>query len=503
MNRHMHRLDAHTSWPLHGVAASRELERLTQAGLPEHQLMQRAGASVAKLARAIAPHARRVWIACGPGNNGGDGFEAAWHLQQAGWQVWLNCSDTGAQPRDAQASRARALQAGLQLQEQAPESFDLAIDALLGLGGDLSPQRSGSACLTQWLTRMHSSGQPVLAIDLPSGLNGDTGQGGLWASGPGQRHTLSLLSLKPGLFTARGRDQAGQVWFDALGADLQAVPATAELIGADRLARMDKARGPHDSHKGSFGDVMVIGGAQCGANSMAGAAVLAARAALHSGAGRVYLHLLGEPALRTDPGQPELMLRPLSAMAPDDDRLSLVCGCGGGAEVARVLPQVLRHRGPLVLDADALNAIALDPPLQRQLQRRARTAQTVLTPHPLEAARLLGCSAEQVQHDRMRAAQTLAEQWGACTVVLKGSGSVVAQAGHRPQINPTGNALLASAGTGDVLAGMIGAAMAYGLGGWEAARLMVHRHGARADAQAAQAGAQAMTASELLQARDL
>jgi hydroxyethylthiazole kinase-like uncharacterized protein yjeF len=314
---------------------------------------------------------------------------------------------------------------------------------------------------------------------------------------------LSLLSLKPGLFTARGRDQAGQVWFDALGADLQAVPATAELIGADRLARMDKARGPHDSHKGSFGDVMVIGGAQCGANSMAGAAVLAARAALHSGAGRVYLHLLGEPALRTDPGQPELMLRPLSAMAPDDDRLSLVCGCGGGAEVARVLPQVLRHRGPLVLDADALNAIALDPPLQRQLQRRARTAQTVLTPHPLEAARLLGCSAEQVQHDRMRAAQTLAEQWGACTVVLKGSGSVVAQAGHRPQINPTGNALLASAGTGDVLAGMIGAAMAYGLGGWEAARLMVHRHGARADARAAQAGAQAMTASELLQARDL
>ena len=490
----MHRIDPQTSWPLHGVAASRELERLTQSGLPQHQLMQQAGASVARLARAIAPHGRRVWIACGPGNNGGDGFEAAWHLQQAGWQVWLNCVGTGPQPIDAKASRARALQAGLQIQEQAPETFDLAIDALLGLGGDLSERRPDSARMVQWLKRMHSSGQPVLAIDLPSGLSGDTGQGGV--SQPGQRHTLSLLSLKPGLFTARGRDQAGQVWFDPLGADLQAVPATAELIGADRLALWSKAGGPHDSHKGSFGDVMVIGGSQCGASSMAGAAVLAARAALHSGAGRVYLHLLGEQTLRTDPGQPELMFRPLSAMPLDDERLCLVCGCGGGAEVAQVLPQVLGHRGPLVLDADALNAIAHDRPLQRQLRRRARPAQSVLTPHPLEAARLLGCSAEQVQHDRLRAAQTLAEQW-ACTVVLKGSGSIVAQADRQPQINPTGNALLASAGTGDVLAGMIGAALARGLDGWQAARLMVYRHGARADAWAAQA----LTASELLQGR--
>jgi hydroxyethylthiazole kinase-like uncharacterized protein yjeF len=499
IDRRTHRIDAHTSWPLHGVAASRELERLTQSGLPEHQLMQRAGASVAQLARAIAPHARRVWIACGPGNNGGDGFEAGWHLQQVGWQVCLTWTGPGPGPRDAQASRARAIGAGLQIQEQPPQAFDLAIDALLGLGGDLSQQRPGSEQMVQWLTRMHSSGQPVLAVDLPSGLHGDTGQGGLPAPRQGQRHTLSLLSLKPGLFTARGRDQAGQVWFDALGADLQAIPATAELIGADRLPRLDKARGPHDSHKGSFGDVMVIGGAQRGGSSMAGAAVLAARAALHSGAGRVYLHLLGEPTLDNDPVQPELMFR--SSLPADDDRLCLVCGCGGGTEVAPTLPEVLGHRGPLVLDADALNAIALDPPLQRQLRRRAKIAQTVLTPHPLEAARLLGCGAEQVQHDRVRAAQTLAEQW-ACTVVLKGSGSIVAQPDRLPQINPTGNALLASAGTGDVLAGMIGAAMAHGLDGWQAARLMVHRHGARADARAAQAGAQSMTASELLQARD-
>ena len=493
----MHRIDAHTSWPLHGGAASRELEQRTMAGLPAHTLMQRAGLAVARLARAIAPHARRVWIACGPGNNGGDGFEAACQLRQTGWDVYLSAIGPACGPPDAQAARARAVQAGLEIHDRAPDSFDLAIDALLGLGGDLSDRRPESALMKQWLAHMHNATQAVLAVDLPSGLNGDTGQGGLRSPERGPRHTLSLLSLKPGLFTAQGRDQAGQVWFDPLGADLEAVSPCAELIGADRLASLDKARGPHDSHKGSFGDVRVIGGVQSGSGtSMAGAALLAARAALHHGAGRVYVSLLGEPGLRTDPIQPELMFRPLSDWPAGDARLCIVCGCGGGREVAQVLPQVLGSPGPLVLDADALNAIALDAPLQRQLRRRARTAQSVLTPHPLEAARLLACSVDQVQADRLQAARTLAEQW-CCTVVLKGSGSIVASPQSRPQINPTGNALLATAGTGDVLAGMIAAALARGLPAAQAAALMVHRHGALADAWAATVP-RAMTASDLL-----
>ena len=497
-NRAMHRITADTRWPLHGVAASREIERLTQATLPAHSLMRRAGHSVSRLARAIAPHGRHAWIACGPGNNGGDGFEAALQLQRLGWQVSLTWTGSGHEPVDAQAARGRALKAGLEIAAQPPQDFDIAVDALLGLGGDLSAHRAGTAAMAQWLTLMHGRGRPVVAVDLPTGLNGDTGQGGLHIQAKGERHTLSLLTLKPGLFTAVGRDQAGQIWFDPLGADLQAVPATAELIGASDLPSTHKARESHASHKGSFGDVVVIGGVQTSqGTSMAGAALLAARAALHAGAGRVYVSLLGHCDLRADLVQPELMFRPLTRLSDLPAGASIVCGCGGGSEVASVLSLALASTGPLVLDADALNAIAEHGHLRRQLQRRPSQCPTVLTPHPLEAARLLGCTARQVQDDRLQAAQTLAAQLGG-TVVLKGSGSVIAAASRRPQINPTGNALLATAGTGDVLAGMIGAALARGLSAWEAARLSVHRHGASADAWARCHPGRAMTASDLM-----
>ena len=494
----MQRITADTSWPLHGIAASRQLESLSQTGLPPQALMQRAGLSVARLALALAPHGRHAWIACGPGNNGGDGFEAALQLQRMGWHISLNEVRSSSTPADAQLARQRALEAGLRLQEQAPERFDIAIDALLGLGGELSTQRPGSAQMQQWLATMYASGKPVLAVDLPSGLNGDTGQGGLdWSPGE-QRHTLSLLSLKPGLLTAHGRDQSGHLWFDPLGADLNRVPATAWLLGADQLPRLDKALAAHASHKGSYGDVRVVGGIEApheGA-SMAGAALLAARAALHGGAGRVYVSLLGQPTLHCDPQQPELMFQPWGAMAPSTSGQAIVCGCGAGQAAAAALPQVLAHSGPVVLDADALNAIAAEAPLRRQLRRRQRP-DTVLTPHPLEAARLLGGTASQVQADRLHAAQSLADEM-ACTVVLKGSGSIVAAPGRTVQVNPTGNALLATAGTGDVLAGMVGAALARGLSGWDAARWAVHHHGATADAWARRRPGQAMCASALI-----
>jgi hydroxyethylthiazole kinase-like uncharacterized protein yjeF len=494
----MHRITAAKSWPLHGLAASRQLETLTQSALPPHTLMQRAGLSVARLARALVPHGRHVWIACGPGNNGGDGFEAARHLHDAGWQVSLTWLAGTAEPADALAARQRAMQAGIGIQAEAPPSFDLAIDALLGLGGDLSPERSGTATLLQWLAHMNSSGQPVLAVDLPSGLSGDTGQGGVPMASWQSRHTLSLLTLKPGLFTAQGRDQAGQVWLDTLGADLQALPADAELLGADQLPGWHKLSGPHDSHKGSYGDVMVVGGVHSTGTGthMMGAALLAARAALRSGAGRVYVSLLGQADLHSDPHQPELMFRPLASLSGMPNSLCIVCGCGAGEAAAAALPSVLVGDHPLVLDADALNALAAEPPLRRQLRRR-RLGQTVLTPHPLEAARLLGCAAADIQADRLRAAQTLADDWG-CTVVLKGSGSVIAAPGQAPRINPTGNALLATAGTGDVLAGMVGAALAGGLDTWSAARAAVHRHGALADAWARRHPHTPLCASDLL-----
>lgn len=457
--------------PLFGTQATRRLEQAAAAVLPPHTLMQRAGLAVARMAMAIAPNARSVWIACGLGNNGGDGFEAALHLQQRGYAptvTWIG--DPSRLPSDAQASLRRAKAAGVTIADEPPASPDLAIDALLGLGSTRAPEGR----MAQWLQRMHDSATPVLAVDLPSGLDADTGRhamdfiaGSARPAGAAARFCLSLLSLKPGLFTAEGRDWAGEVWFDDLGcAPVPAIAADAELA-----ATPADTRRAHASHKGSYGDVAVLGGVP----GMAGAAVLAATAALHAGAGRVFVGLLGAE-VAWDSSQPELMFRDAGSLpAPGQ---TLVCGCGGGDAVRAVLPRALAHAGPLVLDADALNALAGDAQLQSLLA--ARKAATVMTPHPLEAARLLGSDTRRVQADRLAAAQTLADRHG-CTVVLKGSGTVVAHPGERPSINPTGNARLATAGTGDVLAGMVGAVLAAGHPPREAAVAAVWQHGALAD----------------------
>ncbi|MBX3587736.1 MAG: NAD(P)H-hydrate dehydratase [Ramlibacter sp.] len=476
----MHRITNCRPWPLHGVAATRAIEAAAQATLPPHTLMQRAGLAVARLALAVAPHARTVWIACGPGNNGGDGLEAAAQLTAMGKAVvvtWL-ASET-APPEDAAASLARARAAGVRFADAPPQGLtasDLAIDALLGIGSRRAPEGR----MAQWIAALNAGPAPVLAVDLPSGLDADrgtfaaTGDATAAARSGGQvlaRHTLCLLTLKPGLFTAHGRDAAGQVWLDDLGIAPAASLPLARLLGPPAPMPRD-----HATHKGSFGDVAVIGGAA----GMAGAALLAGQAALHGGAGRVLVGLLDPAPLPVDPGQPELMLRrwdslPLGA-------LSVVCGCGGGEAVRDALPAVLHGAAGLVLDADALNAIAADTALQALLQARARrkAGTTVITPHPLEAARLLGCGTREVQADRLQAAQALTARFG-CTAVLKGSGSVVASPGELPAINPTGNARLATAGTGDVLAGLTGALMAQGHGAPAAACAAVWRHGRVAD----------------------
>lgn len=463
----MHRITAHTAAPLFGTAATRQLEARAAAALPPHTLMQRAGTAVAQLALALAPHARTVWIACGPGNNGGDGFEAAAQLQARGMPAVVSWrGEVAALPQDARASHARAEAAGVHVCDTPPAHWDLAIDALLGLGGRRPPEGH----LADWLQQMHASEAPVLAVDLPSGLDADTGRSiapALAATAP--RHCLSLLSLKPGQFTHQGRDRCGTLWFDDLGSAGEAAleAADAHLAGAP-LARTRA----HASHKGSYGDVAVIGGAP----GMVGAAVLAGMAALHAGAGRVFVGALDAAAPAWDPGLPELMFRPAPALPRPGQ--TVVCGCGGGTAVAAVLPRVLAHDGPLVLDADALNALAADAGLQAAL--RQRQAVTVVTPHPLEAARLLGGDTPQVQSDRLQAARTLSLQLD-CVVVLKGSGSVIASPHEAPVLNPTGNARLASAGTGDVLAGFIGALLAQGLEARAAACEAVWRHGALAD----------------------
>jgi hydroxyethylthiazole kinase-like uncharacterized protein yjeF len=480
----MHRILPGAAWPLHGADATRRVEAAAAATLPPHALMQRAGQAMARLARAIAPHAHSVWVACGPGNNGGDGLEAAALLAQSHRQVfvtWLGDDQRPSLPADARQALARAQAAPVTFVQAPPAQVDLVIDAILGIGARSPLQGQALA----WQVHMARAGVPVLAADLPSGLDADTGQGAAVRA----THTLSLLTLKPGLFTGQGRDVAGQVWLDDLGAGqaLAATAPTAWLAGAPQALPR-----PHASHKGSWGDVAVVGGAP----GMTGAALLAARAALHGGAGRVFVGLLGPaPSLGVDLPQPELMFRDIDTLDPAG--LHVACGCGGGDAVRQVLPRLIARAASLVLDADALNAIAADTSLQTQLRARgARAAQpTVLTPHPLEAARLLGCATSQVQADRLGAATRLSDTWGT-VVVLKGSGTVIAAPGAVPEINPTGNARLATAGTGDVLAGLVAARLANGLSASDAARSAVYAHGACADAWP---GDVTLTASALAQ----
>jgi hydroxyethylthiazole kinase-like uncharacterized protein yjeF len=446
--------------PLHDAAATRRLEHGAAAGLAANALMARAGLALLRLARAVAPHATRAWVAAGPGNNGGDGLVLATWLQRAGMAVSVTLVGHRAGralPPDAAWALAEARGAGVALRDDLPAAdelarVDLGVDALLGVGQTRAPAGEFAAAIAA----LNGLQAPVLSVDCPTGLSGDSGA----ACGDAvvrAAHTLALLSAKPGLFTGAGREFAGALWFDDLGVVSAAEPASAVLTGARSVAAMLPRRG-HLANKGSFGDVHVAGGAA----GMVGAALLAAHAASLAGAGRVLVHAHSSDAggvLPVDVRHPELMLRPvagLQAALRANAKATVVAGCGGGDDVAAELPACLSQAGRLLLDADALNAIARDAGLRAQVRTRgARGAATVLTPHPLEAARLLGSTAAQVQADRLVAVRRLAAEFDA-VVVLKGSGTLVAMPDGRIAVNPTGDARLATAGTGDVLAGWIG-----------------------------------------------
>ncbi|WP_300559038.1 NAD(P)H-hydrate dehydratase [Limnohabitans sp. Rim8] len=486
-------------WPILGPEGVRQLEPLLQALSPT-PLMQRAGLACAQLALAVAPHARRIWVAAGPGNNGGDGLEAALHLHQWGKEVVVSLlAAPGHCPTDALAALHRAQQAGVRIQHDVPQAWlqtldahDLCIDALLGIGASrpLTPD------IRARVQAINYSPAQVLSIDVPTGLHPQSGQ---WlgcenadTAAVQASHTLSLIALQAGLLMGHGRDASGLIWLEDLGyhASPHRVQPVAQLNAP--CAPMPKH---HASHKGSHGDVAVIGGEGMATHGMGmtGAAILAATAALHAGAGRVILNLLSGQT--SDNAPPDLMQRQFDPLALDT--LHVVCGCGGGTAVQALMPQVLQRSAHLVLDADGLNAVAHDTALQNSLRQRAkrqdRPHDTVLTPHPLEAARLLGCSTAQVQNDRIQSAQALADRYQ-CTVVLKGSGTVIAAPAQTPRINTSGNGRLAIGGTGDVLAGLIGARMAQGLNAFDAACAAVAQHGQLADNWPPN---QALTASRL------
>ncbi len=474
------------AWPILRPEGVRQLEPLLQALSPT-PLMQSAGLACARLALAAAPHARRIWVAAGPGNNGGDGLEAALHLHQWGKEVVVSLlAEPAHSPADAQAALQRAHQAGVRIQADVPHAWlqqldaqDLCIDALLGIGASRPLAPELRACVQA----LNHSAAKVLAIDVPTGLHPQSGQ---WLGCENAdtvavqaTHTLSIMAIQAGLLMGHGRDASGQIWLEDLG-----YPASPQRVQPLAWLNAPVAATPkrHASHKGSHGDVAVIGGESMGTHGMGmtGAAILAATAALHAGAGRVILSLLSGQA--SDSAPPDMMQRPFDQLPLE--KLHVVCGCGGGTAVQAVMSNVLERSACLVLDADGLNAVAQDTRLQNRLRQRGqkheRPHPTVLTPHPLEAARLLGCSTAQVQNDRLQCALALADRYQ-CGVVLKGSGTVIAAPAQTPRINTSGNGRLAIGGTGDVLAGLIGARMAQGLGAFDAACAAVALHGQLAD----------------------
>jgi hydroxyethylthiazole kinase-like uncharacterized protein yjeF len=484
--------------PLLSIAEIRNIEHQALAEVAPYTLMYRAGIATATLAaQLVSDTHRQILIVAGPGNNGGDAFEAAYQLARNGHNVTIICDTAHARTLTDihhPACRARTTNARWVDLAQYPELIEqpwaLVIDGLFGIG--LKRPVSGYyATLIQSLNALEC---PVLAIDIPSGLDADTGTvvGHYEGIAVQATHTLTFIADKPGLHTCDGVDYCGLVTVASLGTDalvsqmntcLRNTPACFIHAFAPRL---------RNSHKGSFGDLMIVGGAQ----GMAGAAVLSARAGLHTGAGRIFVAFAGT-APDYDPLHPELMFRQASQI--EFSRAVIVAGPGLGTSdiAAQLIERIVHSTNSLVLDADALNLIADNAAMQHAL--RARTeATTLMTPHPLEAARLLGCTVTEIQHNRLDAAKLLARQYNA-TVVLKGAGTVIATTPEQTFINTTGNPALATGGTGDVLAGVCGALLAQRLPADKAAMAAVWLHGKAADTLVAKGvGPVGLTASELI-----
>jgi hydroxyethylthiazole kinase-like uncharacterized protein yjeF len=463
---------------LYTVAQLRAIERAASSTLPPGTLMTRAGKAASDYARELLGDASTlpVLVLAGPGNNGGDAFEVAANLAEAGINVTVlhlpgNGTDDASSETANAYGRARAGTVGWLDMLPPDGQWGLVVDGLFGIG--LTRPLAGEyRDVVAGLLHLHC---PILALDVPSGLDADTGA----VVGPDgvavrATHTITFLGDKPGLHTADGRDHAGLVRIDPLGVDAAALaPSTAQLSSPALFAhRLGPRR--QNSHKGSFGDVAVIGGA----HGMAGAPVLAARGALFAGAGRVYVAALNAPP-GYDSSQPEIMFRAADDVDFFGRTLVIGPGMGDSVDAIRLVVKALDSDSPLVIDADALNLIGASPDLQARLAQRSAPA--VLTPHPLEAARMLGMTASGVQADRLAAARELAARVNAI-VILKGSGTVIARPDGNVAINPTGNAGLATAGSGDVLAGLCGALLAQGWPGWDAAAASAWLHGAAADA---------------------
>lgn len=469
----------------------REMDRqaIQDHGIAGAVLMARAGQAAFTTLRQRWPGADNILVLAGTGNNAGDGFVIARLAHSAGLAVRVMfLADPQALKGDALTAAQDMQEAGIHGQWYDDEGLDwadLVVDAMLGTGlsGEVREP------FNQAIEALNKARCPVLAVDIPSGLSADTGQ----PQGLAVRAqlTISFIGRKQGLYLALGPEYCGERVFDALDVPsevLATTPSLRTLALAHQLTALTPRQ--HSAHKGSFGHLLVVGGA----SGFGGAVRMAAEAALRCGSGLVSVATHPSHAAALTAQRPEIMCHPTADRSDLDElleRATLVVlgpGLGRGTWSRALWDRVMHCDRPLLLDADALNLLAEQP------QHRD---DWILTPHPGEAARLLGEDIASIEQDRMPAIAALTERYGG-TVVLKGAGTLVQTGNQPPGLCPLGNPGMASGGMGDVLSGVIGSLAGQGLRPSQAATLGVCLHATAADHAAEKDGQRGLLATDLM-----
>lgn len=478
---------------LYRAAQVRELDRIAiqERGIPGYTLMSRAGAAAFDLLRQRWPDVHRIAVVCGGGNNAGDGYVVARQARQAGLEVRaLTLADPALLGGDARTAWQDAIAAEVPVVPFTAAGLadaELLVDAILGTG----LEREVSGPWREAMVAMNAHPAAILALDIPSGLHADTGA--ILGAAIRAATTITFIGLKPGLFTGQGPACCGTVQFADLNVPLDIYramhPACWRYTGAD-LPDLLPPRS-RSAHKGHFGHVLVVGGD----NGMAGAVRMAGEAAARCGAGLVSIATRAAHAGWQAVARPELMFHGVEDeddLAPLLDRATVIAigpGLGRGDWGRAILRAVLACDKPLVIDADGLNLLAIEPGYRDGW---------ILTPHPGEAARLLKMTPTQVEADRFAAVEDLALRYGG-VVVLKGAGSLIAgKVDGQVALGTTGNPGMAGGGMGDVLTGVIAALVAQGLPLFAAAKAGVYLHGLAGDRAAQAGGERGLLATDLL-----
>lgn len=479
----------------HALYAPAQVGRLDRyaiddLGVPGTELMDRAGGFAYETLRAAWPDCRRLVVLCGVGNNSGDGYVIAHLARQDGLAVRVvQLGDPDRLAGDAAAAANRYLSAGGEREAGAGAlaiaADAVVVDALFGTG----LQRPVEGCWAAAVNAANAAGRPVLAVDIPSGLSGDTGA--VLGTAIRADITTTFIGLKRGLFTGAGPARAGTILYDSLGLPGELMTRETPCAWRTDYPSLRHLLGPRarDGHKGDYGHVLVVGGN----DGTGGAVVMSTLGALRCGAGLVSVATRPANAAVVLGHCPESMVRGVES-APElgqliarADVIAIGPGLGQDAWASALLETAVGSGLPLVVDADALNLLA---------NRPGPLPQAILTPHPGEAARLLGQTTAEVQSDRWGAAARLVARYDA-TVILKGAGSIIASSGHSPRVCSNGNPGMATGGAGDVLTGVCAGLLAQGFAPPTAAELAVCVHAAAGDV-AAEQGERGMVATDLI-----